>query len=218
MSKESYMDQMIKRIDLAKSESAFVVSDFTDLMDYETAKKSLLRLEKAGKIRKLFRGLYDKPLYSEMLQEYSAPNPEEIATALARNLNWTIAPSGMTALNLLGLSTQVPAQWTYITNGPYKEYTIGKITIKFVHRANREITGMSKITAITIQALKAIGEDKLDTLTIQKIRRRLEQEDLKRLLSEARRTTVWIYDAIKKICEYPDREQLRNSKRESVLA
>jgi hypothetical protein len=69
-------------------------------------------------IRRVIRGVYDKPKYSTLLQEYSAPNPNEIADALARNYSWTIAPTGNTALNLLGLSTQVPANWSYISSGP----------------------------------------------------------------------------------------------------
>jgi hypothetical protein len=48
------------------------------------------------------RGIYDKPRYSNLLQENAVPNPEEVAKAIARNYNWTIAPTGDAALNLLG--------------------------------------------------------------------------------------------------------------------
>ena len=47
-----------------------------------------------------------------------------MAKAIARNYNWTIAPTGDAALNLLGISTQVPSKWEYVSSGPYKEYNI----------------------------------------------------------------------------------------------
>ena len=59
--------------------SAFVVSDFTNNIEYENAKKCLLRLENESFIRRVIRGVYDKPFYSKFLNEFSAPNIEEIA-------------------------------------------------------------------------------------------------------------------------------------------
>ena len=50
---------------------------------------------------------------------------------------------GNTALNQLGLSTQVPADWTYISSGPYKEYTFGNVTLTFSHRSDSQMIGMS---------------------------------------------------------------------------
>jgi len=120
----SCKSEMLSRIDEAEPGSACVVSDFTDVMDYGTARKNLARFAKSGIIRRVMRGVYDKPRYSEMLQEYVVPNPEEIAKAIARNYNWKIAPAGDTALNLLGLSAHVPADWEYVMSGPYKSYEI----------------------------------------------------------------------------------------------
>jgi hypothetical protein len=200
MGKTSYAQQMLSRIENTRDGSAFIVSDFTDIMDYSTAKRTLTRLAERGSVRRVIRGVYDKPRYSTLLEEQSAPIVEEIAYALARNYNWTIAPSGAAALNLLGLSTQVPGKWKFISSGPYKTYTFGKVTIEFLHRANREIAGMSKMTALVIQALKAIGKNNLDENTVEKLKLRLTEEDKARLLTEARQTTAWIYAVIKELC------------------
>ena len=77
----TYSELMKNKISSAKEGSAFIISDFTDIMDYETAKKTLARLEKVGLIRRVIRGVYDKPGYSSIIQEKSVPNPEEIAKA-----------------------------------------------------------------------------------------------------------------------------------------
>ena len=197
---DSYINQMIKRIEASPKGGAFVVSDFTDIMDYETAKKSVARLEKTGMLRRVLRGVYDCPKYSEVLQEYAAPDINEIAEALARNYNWTIAPSGNTALNLLGLSTQVPARWEYISTGPYRSYDIGKAKLSFSHRSNKTIEGMSRTTAMVIEALRAIGIDYMDDEVISSLRKRLSKEEKNRLLQEGRKTTSWIFSLIKQIC------------------
>jgi len=200
MRQSSFVEQMISRIEKSPDGRAFIVSDFTDLMDYSTAKRSLARLAQKGMIRRVIRGVYDKPRYSFMLSEYSAPKMGEIASALARNYNWSIAPTGVEALNLLGLSTQVPANWRFISSGPYKKYTVGKVSIEFLHRANREIAGMSRVTGLIIQALKAIGEKGLDDTITGTLKARLTEEDKTCLLAESKQTTVWIHKAIKNIC------------------
>ena len=189
---DTYISQMNNRIDKASYGKGFVVSDFTDIMDYETAKKNIARLEKSGILRRVIRGVYDKPKYSKMLHEYVAPDINEVANALARNYNWTIAPSGNTALNLLGLSTQVPANWEYISTGPYRSYEIGKVALQFTHRANKTIEGMSSITAMVIEALRAIGKEEVNEKTIEQLRKRLKKSDKEKLLLEARQTTSWI--------------------------
>ena len=197
---DSYISQMDNRINAEPYGSCFVVSDFTDIMDYETAKKSIARLEKNGVLRRVIRGVYDKPKFSKLLNEYTAPDINEIALALARNYNWTIAPSGSTALNLLGLSTQVPANWEYISTGPYRSYDVGTALLQFLHRSNKTIEGMSWKTAMVIEALKAIGKNEIDEKIIKHLKIRLSQSDKEKMIREARQTTSWIYTIIKMIC------------------
>lgn len=195
------IDKMERRITSFPKGSAFVVSDFTDMMSYETAKKAIVKLAKSNKIRHVIRGVYDNPSYSSLIHEYTAPKPNEIAKALARNYNWSISVSGEAALNLLGLSTQVPANWCYISSGPYKKYKMGKVSIEFKHRADKSIAGMSEKTAMLIQAIKAIGRDKIDPITIQIISQRLSSEDKKIVITESKKTTIWVYEIIKRICK-----------------
>ena len=192
---------MINRISKEPYGRCFIISDFTDIMDYEVAKKSIARLEKSGILRRIMHGVYDKPKYSKLLNEYVAVDINEVALALARNYNWTIAPSGNTALNLLGLSTQVPANWEYISTGPYRTYDIGKAKLQFSHRANKTIEGMSLKSAMVIEALKAFGKEKVDEKLIEQLKNQLTKSDKKKLLIEARQTTSWIYSIIKKICD-----------------
>ncbi len=102
-----YSRQIQERIRAAAGGTVFVSSDFADIADTETIRRNLNRLAQAGTLRRILKGVYEKPEYSQMLKEYVAADPDAVAKALARSYHWTIAPCGNTALNLLGLSTQV---------------------------------------------------------------------------------------------------------------
>lgn len=194
-----YNDLIKQKIATMPYGRAFVVSDFTDISDYATAKKSLARLCDSGYIRRVLRGVYDKPEYSELLKEEAAPDPNEIAMAIARNFNWTIVPSGNAALNMLGLSTQVPAKWEYCSSGPYREYEFDKITLEFKHRSNKEIEGLSYESALLIQAIKALGKDHITEEIVERLRKRTAHLDTEAMLKEARYTTSWVFSVIKHV-------------------
>lgn len=179
----------------------FIVSDFSDTSTYDNVRKILIRLENEGEIRRILPGIYDKPAFSEILQEKSAPDINAVAEAIARKNNWTIVPNGNTALNLLGLSTQVPANWEYLSSGESKSYEVGNRSINFIHRADKELNGMSKKTALIIQAIKALGIENITEEVISKLKIKTTAEEKQKLLAEAKPTTNWIYEIIKKICE-----------------
>lgn len=173
-------------------------SDFKDIANGEVAKKVLLRLKKSQEIRRLMRGVYEYPIHSELLKESVAPDPNKVAKALARNYGWSIIPSGNTALNMLGLSTQVPATWTYVSDGPYKKYVLENITLVFKHITNKEISNLDPTSALVIQAFKALGNRNTDQ-AVEILRKNLTTEQKSKMLTETQYATGWIYEEIKKI-------------------
>lgn len=208
MCRPDYMKQIEERITSAPAGVAFITSDFLDVADTLTINKALSRLTEKGKIRRIIRGVYDCPQFSNLIQEYEAPDMEQVAKAIARNFGWNIAPCGDTALNLLGLSTQVPAVWQYVSDGPYREYTIGNLKLKFKHTSNKDLAGQSYITALITQALKALGKDNIDDKIIRKLRNRVvATPNMPDLLMEAQRGTVWIFEVMKAIAEKEDPQQ-----------
>ncbi len=201
MQKYSIITRIYERIKEVGHDEVYIVGDFLDLGEYHAVRKALLRLDESGKIQKIMRGVYYYPRYSELIEEYEAPSPGKVAETLARKFGWSIAPCAETALNQLGLSTQVPAKWSYISDGPYHEFQIGAFTIEFRHRSNREISGISRQTATIIQALKAIGKNNVTDMQMDTIRRQISDEDKATVLKEAQQATVWVYDLMKQICE-----------------
>ena len=201
MKRPDYLNQIRGNIERAEAGSVFVSTDFTDITDKKTVNMGLIRLADEGLIKKILFGVYYKPEYNELLGETVAPSPNKVAHALARNFGWTIVPCGDTALNLLGLSTQVPSQWVYVSDGAYKEYSFDNTVIKFKRTTNKEISKLSYKTALTIQALKALGKDNVSEQIICRLKKALCEEDKEKMLTEAKSATSWVYEYIKVICK-----------------
>lgn len=195
-----YSKQIQERIGCVPEGTIFVSSDFADIADTETIRRNLNRLTQTGTLRRILKGVYEKPKYSKLLDEYVAADPDAVAKALARSYHWTIAPCGNTALNLLGLSTQVTAVWSYISDGPYKTYEWNSTKLEFKHRTNKEITGLSYMTSLVIQALKTLGKSNVTPEIIQVLSEKLSADDKKACLKEATESTDWVYDTIRQIC------------------
>ncbi len=197
---KSFADRIKEEINQKKL-SAFTAKDFIELGNIKTVNKSLERMEKNNEIRRIMSGVYDIPEYSTILEEYGAPSIHGVAQALARAHNWKICPSGTSTLNYLGLSTQVPAQYIYVSSGPYMTYSIGNTELIFRHTNNRLIYDTSEDTTILIQAIKALGRGNITEMHKVKIQEKYDESTVKKILKESKHSAAWIYEAIRKIFE-----------------
>ncbi|MBO7449566.1 MAG: hypothetical protein J6U54_04285 [Clostridiales bacterium] len=196
----SILNTIRERIEELEPGTIFLTGDFSDAASNPTLRKTLGRLCQEGIIRRVLDGVYEKPRYSNLLMEYVPTDPEAVAYAIARYYHWNIAPCGDVALNRLKLSTQVPVVWSYISDGPYRDYVLGNIPISFKHRTNRDVSGMSSITLALIEALKTLGKEYVDDNTIDILRKELSPQDKEVVLREASNSAEWIYKTIQKVC------------------
>jgi Family of unknown function (DUF6088) len=141
---------------------------------------ALSSLVREGAIRRVQRGLYDKPKVSPTLGGKLSPDIEEAARAIARRLRWKIVPDGPWAANLLALSTQVPAKIVYLTDGPSKKVQIGKRTIQFKHARPQALAGPQS-SALIVQALRHLGKDGVGDAEVRKLRKVLSAADRRRV-------------------------------------
>ncbi|MGR1385607.1 DUF6088 family protein [Streptococcus agalactiae] len=200
----SYLDQIKNRINDFDSRKVFINNDFLDIAGNETVRRTLNQLVSENKIKRVINGFYYNPIYSELIGEYEAVSIHELALAIARKYNWNIAPYNSTALNLLGLSTQVPTHYKYISSGRYKEYKIGDTVLEFKKVNPGEIANMSLKTATVIQAIKSLSKENISNEVIQKIRENLSEKERTDLMNESKSVSAWIYEVIREICEAKD--------------
>jgi len=178
---------------------AFTKIDFVAEFGEANIHQALSGLTRVGTIRRVCHGVYDYPRQSELLGQLS-PDIDQIAQALARKFNWRIQPSGDTALNLLGLSTQVPGKWLYLSDGPSRRYAIGEQELAFRQSALKDTGFKLHESGLLVQALKALGKDHVDPAAIARLRQWLAPKLRTRVLRDTRMATNWIYEIIKQIC------------------
>ena len=167
------------------------VSDFLDYGNSESVKKALLRLNEKETIVRLAHGIY---LYPKVDKELGIlfPSTEDIAIAIARRDKVRIIPTGVQALNKLGLSTQVPMKVVYLTDGGTRNIKVGKRTISFRNTSPKNLFMKGEISSLVIQALKTIGNSKLDDSTLLKIQDILKKEKKENIINDAKLAPVWI--------------------------
>lgn len=179
---------------------AFFSKDFSAEFGSANIDKALSTLAKEGKIRRICRGMYDYPKYSELLGQVLSPDHDQVAQAFARKFNWRILPSGDAALNLLGLSTQIPGKFIYLSDGPNRKYSILSYQLEFKKTALKEIGFKQRESGLIVQALKALGKERITPEVIEKIRKQIAPEKYGKILQETKTVTGWVYDAMKQIC------------------
>jgi len=177
----------------------FTPKDLLHIGGREAVDKALSRLVKEGVIQRMGRGLYCYPQFNKRLNIAIPPAVDEIADALARQTGSRIAPSGATAANQLGLSTQIPAKPVYLTDGRSRRVKVGSFLITVRHVPPKELPIGNRTSAKVLQALRYLGKDAVDAMVLKKVRATLTAKQQTRLLHDARYTTDWIADAVRTI-------------------
>lgn len=171
--------------------SVLFVDNFLDFGNHESVKKALLRLKEKEILVRLTHGIY---LYPKVDKELGVlfPSTEEIAQAIARRDKARIVPTGVQALNKLGLSTQIPMKVVYLTDGAARTVKVGKRTITFKKTSPKNLLVKGEISSFAIQALKTIGQNKIDEKTIEKIQSILKNEKKENIINDAKLSPAWI--------------------------
>ncbi|MEW5894932.1 MAG: DUF6088 family protein [Candidatus Omnitrophota bacterium] len=194
-------NKLLKRVRGKGRAWVFSDKDFIDFGTRVSIRAALMDLVNQGKIRRVIRGLYDYPKYSKTLDQFLSPDVNQVAQALARKFGWRIQPSGDTALNLLGLSTQVPGKMIFLSDGPNRTYLIGKTELVFEKTTLKNASLQGDKSVVVVQALTALKKDRVDDDVIKKIRSYLNERECEKVLRETRVVNGWIYDCIRSICQ-----------------
>lgn len=184
------------RINAMTPGSIFSFEEFSSMAKYGTIKKTILRIVQEGKISRIHDGIFMIPKISKLTGETMPPSIPAFANCLANKFKWNIVPCGDSCLNMLGLSTQMPAKYEYISDGPYRKYKLNGMDIHFKHTSESEIKNLSYNTATLIQAIKAFGKDNLDAETKSRLKNLIPDSERILLLTEAKGITTWVYDII----------------------
>jgi hypothetical protein len=194
---ESVEFQIEKKIKVKSKGTLFFPDDFSQLGSSESIRKALQRLEEKKIIRRIAQGIYTRPIESKYIGEV-LPSAEEVAKGIAKRDRIRIVPTGVYALNALGLSTQVPMKLVFLTDGAPREIKIGKRSIKFKKTTPKNLLAKGEISSLVIQALREIGIDNITPSEEDKIIALLKKENVNLLKQDIELAPIWIQKIMKK--------------------
>ncbi len=138
--------------------------DYADCGTPSAVNSTFFRLFSDGMLVRLAHGIY---YYPKEDKEYGLgviyPSIEDIAQSIAKRDKAKIVPTGAYALNRLGLSTQIPMNVVFLTNGAQRRIKIGDGRgILFKHSSSgKNFAYKSELMMLVVTAIRTIGEEKL---------------------------------------------------------
>ena len=138
--------------------------DYADCGTPSAVKSTFHRMYTEGMLIRLAHGIY---YYPKEDKEYGLgiiyPSIEDIAQAIAKRDKAKIVPMGAYALNRLGLSTQMPMNVVFLTNGAPRQIKIGDgHGILFKHSSSgKNFAYKSELMMLVVTAMRTIGEEKM---------------------------------------------------------
>jgi len=190
---QSSINQISKEIKRKRRGKIYFASDFIAFGSSEAVKKSLFRLEKSGFLVRLAHGIYLYPQIDNKLGlGILYPTVEEIAKEIAVRDKARIVPTGIYALNALGLSTQVPVNVVFFTDGAPRNIKIYNQKIVFKHVTPKNFAYKSNMLMLVVAAMKEVGEGNLSDSDLEKIKLVLSHETKENILLDLKLTSAWI--------------------------
>lgn len=190
--------QVLNRVKKAGRGVLFFTESFVSYGSAEAIKKVLQRLTNSGELDRVATGIYVRPVIDNVIGKVS-PSIEDIAKAIAKRDKARIVPTGAYALNRLGLSTQVPMNVVFLTDGSARKIKIGKRSILFKKASPKNVASVGEISGLAIQALKEIGKEKVLDKEIKHIQELLKKEKPTRLKHDIRLAPAWIREIMKPV-------------------
>jgi len=153
MNQPDLKTQILSEIQAAQSGRVWTPADFAALGNRDAVDKALQRLAKSGELRRIDRGLYDRPRFNSLTKKPTNSDYREILAALARRDQIRILVDGLTAANDLGLTDAVPAHVIVHTDARRRAIKVGNLTIKFKLTAPSKLYWADRPAMRVIQAL-----------------------------------------------------------------
>jgi Family of unknown function (DUF6088) len=189
---------VLDRLKSGSPGTAFALKAFEDLGNHTIVGRVLRRLIKAGKVRRICRGVFDIPRDHPTFGPLS-PDPDAVARAIAAQAGYRLQPTPLHAANVLSLSSQVPAQIVYLVDGSSRLITVGDRIVHLRHAGPKALLGAGTPAGVALQAIRAFGPDHINEGIIARLREVLSSEAKSGLRKLAPHAPLWIASVIEAI-------------------
>lgn len=210
---KSLPDRIIERISNAPGK-VWTPSDFADIGSRDAVDKALQRMVKGDQLRRIERGLYDKPTFNSLTGKSTVPDYRAVIDAVARRDKVRCLIDGMTAANQLGFTNAVPAKIEILVDARLKPIILGNQKIVFKNAAPSRLYWAGRPGMYLVQALHWLHDVMASEIEKAKIERSIRKlfsdrqngarlvEDLKTGLSAM---PIWMQDLLRKPLATSDR-------------
>ncbi len=194
---QSVEEQIEKSIKSKARGTLLFPGDFNGLGTPEAIRKALERLKKKGLVKPLAHGIYVRPKSNKYIGEL-LPSAEDVAKGIARRDKIRLVPTGAYARYALGLSTQVPLNIVFLTDGAPRTIKVGKRTVKLKKTTPKNLMLKGAVSSLVVQALRDTGKDRVTDVEVEKVIGLLRKEDVKKLRHDILLAPEWIKGIMKK--------------------
>ena len=191
---------ILNRIRRSGAGSVFAPNKFLDLGNRSAVGVVLHRLVKAGKIRRIRRGLYDLPRSNPIIGQ-TAPDIMATVRALMDGSHAQWQFTGAYAANALGLSDQVPAKVIILTDGVPRRVALGKLVLVFRRAAPRNLLGAGQRAGLVIQALRHLKGSPDMSKHIARLKKDLDARTKKDLATLTPKLPAWMHPLAQQITQ-----------------
>ena len=192
---QSINNQIITKIKKNGRGKIIFTKDFTFLGTEFAIRQSLSRLCKDGMIVRLAAGIYLYPKISNLIG-IVYPSVEEVVKQIAKREKSRIVPTGLYALNKIGLSTQVPMRFVFLTDGAARELKIAGVKVKLQKTIAKNLSFKGRITILVVFALKEIGKDNVTQDELHRINELLQHESKETIMHDSKLAPNWIAEIL----------------------
>lgn len=184
-----------QRIESMRVDSVLFRSDFPEYHS-EFVGGTLAELANEGILVKLAQGIYAKPRRSKF--GVVLPSVEKIVQAISKRDNAKVIPTGITALNALALSTQVPVNYTYLTTGSERTVNLKNQSVVLKRGVPKNFCYATRLISLLVQALKALKQENVGQQELQTIRALITGEpDKEALVKDVDMMPAWMKKIVK---------------------
>ena len=199
-SPDSLDTQLTRYVHRSRAGTVFTPATFANLGNSPAVNKALQRLVAAGKLRRLARGLYDKPRRDQLLGVLW-PSVDVVVQALAGKDRLRVQPAGLYAANLLGLSEQVPAKVILLTDGASRSVRAGPMQITLKRTSTRNMAAAGRLSGLVIQAFKSLGQENITPQRLAHLRRVIPADKRARLVTDLALAPAWMRPMLRSLAQ-----------------
>ena len=184
-----------QRIEAMPEDCILFRSDFPEYHT-EFVGSILSELTTEGMLVKIAHGIYTKPRKSKF--GVVLPSVDKVVQAITVRDNAEVLPSGMTALNALGLSTQVPMNYTFLTTGSERTVILSNRKVVLKRGVPKNFCYRTRLISLLVQALKALKKENVGEGELNIIRELVSKEiDRETLIKDVDMMPAWMKRIIK---------------------